>query len=267
MTVIDEAQLTKIKNLAKNDKKRKKELLAEAEKLEKDLNDKHKKELEEVGVDLTNNVEENEELKRYEAEQLAIRKAQEKSRIKQEKYQEKKEEFQKKIIKLAEEQSLAEATSKKTLEAKGIQDKLDTFNRLVYEIAPDGDCLFNSISHQLQQHNIEYSGEELRRIAAEHITEHKDEFFPYLMIEEDQFDKYIFETANSASRGGKWGGHPELKAISDHLKLQIEVVQSDMRNVIIGEEYEGPKIIITYHKNAYGLGEHYNSTVVKDSNV
>uniref|UniRef100_A0A0K0EPZ9 OTU domain-containing protein n=1 Tax=Strongyloides stercoralis TaxID=6248 RepID=A0A0K0EPZ9_STRER len=264
-----QAQITKLKNQAKNDKKRKKEILAEVEKLQKELDERHKKELEELDTEVTSSIsnEEDELLSRYEAEKQAAEKAREKARLKHEKHQEKKEEFNKKMAKLAAEQAVADLTSKKTLEAKEIQEKLDIYNRTVYEIAPDGDCLFNSISHQLSQHGIVYSGEELRKIAAKYIEEHKDDFFPYLMIEEDQFDKYIFETANTAANGGKWGGHPELKAISDYLKKKIEVVQSEMRNVIIGEEYDGSPIIITYHKNAYGLGEHYNSTIIRSTTV
>uniref|UniRef100_A0A0N5CHD1 OTU domain-containing protein n=1 Tax=Strongyloides papillosus TaxID=174720 RepID=A0A0N5CHD1_STREA len=264
-----QAQLTKLKNQAKNDKKRKKEILAEADRLQKEIEERHKKELEEFNPDSTSSISngDDEALQRFEAERQAAEKAREKARLKHEKNQEKKEEFNKKMAKLAAEQAVADLTSKKTLEAKEIQEKLDIYNRIVYEIAPDGDCLFNSISHQLSQQGIVYSGEDLRKIAAQYITDHKDDFFPYLMIEEDQFDRYISETANPAAAGGKWGGHPELKAISDYLKKKIEVVQSEMRNVIIGEEYEGSPIIITYHKNAYGLGEHYNSTVVRGTSV
>lgn len=58
----------------------------------------------------------------------------------------------------------------------------------------------------------------------------------------------------------EWGGQIELQAISKSLKRAIHVVQMGSKVIIIGEEFvESPPIFLSYHRYAYGLGEHYNS--------
>uniref|UniRef100_A0AC35TME5 OTU domain-containing protein n=1 Tax=Rhabditophanes sp. KR3021 TaxID=114890 RepID=A0AC35TME5_9BILA len=254
-----QAQVTKLKNLAKNDKKKKKDLLAEVEKMEKELKSRHEKELLEIGhnEDAKQRLEEEKIVK---AELEKVKKAQEKTRNKHEKYQEKKEEFNRTMAKKAEEQAIYDLTSKKTLELAEINQKLAPLNLELFEIAADGDCLYNALAHQLQQHGRSDTGSSLRKMAADCIVQNKEYFFPYLGVEDTGFDKYIFETANSAISGGRWGGHPELVAISDFLKKRIEVIQSEMEKVVIGEKYPLPSLILTYHTNAF-LGEHYNSTI------
>jgi OTU domain-containing protein 6 len=53
----------------------------------------------------------------------------------------------------------------------------------------------------------------------------------------------------------------ELRALTQSLRLPIEVIQAEGRPVLIGEEFGGnAPLVITYHRHYYGLGEHYNST-------
>jgi OTU domain-containing protein 6 len=70
-----------------------------------------------------------------------------------------------------------------------------------------------------------------------------------------------FETYCSAIRNTKaWGGEIEIKALSSRLQLQIEVIQAIGSPYVHGDGFRGNKLIITYHRHLYSLGEHYNST-------
>lgn len=54
----------------------------------------------------------------------------------------------------------------------------------------------------------------------------------------------------------------QLRALSCALEKRIEVVQPEGRSIVFGEEFKGRAVVITFHRHAYNLGEHYNSTVV-----
>ncbi len=54
----------------------------------------------------------------------------------------------------------------------------------------------------------------------------------------------------------------QLRALSQGLGRAIEVLQSEGRPVLIGEEFLAggkPTVTLTYHRHMFGLGEHYNS--------
>ncbi|VDM33866.1 unnamed protein product [Toxocara canis] len=55
----------------------------------------------------------------------------------------------------------------------------------------------------------------------------------------------------------------QLRALSSVLERSIEVIQPEGRCAVFGEEFASRKpITITFHRYAYNLGEHYNSTDV-----
>lgn len=44
------------------------------------------------------------------------------------------------------------------------------------------------------------------------------------------------------------------------LKCRIEVIQATGPPVVVGEEFpEAERLILTFHRHMYNLGEHYNS--------
>ncbi|VDL75930.1 unnamed protein product [Nippostrongylus brasiliensis] len=157
----------------------------------------------------------------------------------------------------------------------------------IVDIAPDGDCLYNAVANQLQRVKgyeqviscvlatvyhccSQVSGKDMRRRAAKYIREHKDDFIPFLVNESDgpldefEFDKYCHGVENESKDGGVWGGEPELNALSQSLERSIELIQPIGSAVIFGEEFNKTKpLIIVYHRHAYELGAHYNSTAVK----
>ncbi|KAH8920576.1 cysteine proteinase, partial [Atractiella rhizophila] len=148
----------------------------------------------------------------------------------------------------------------------------------IYEMEPDGHCLFNAIADQLNFWRIS-SNETYattRRAAAAFMMEHPDDFLPYLPASEidpsspdgvlspEKYSEYCDSIATTAV----WGGQTEINALSRYWKIPIHVIQSDGPEVKVGEEAEGENgkkgkkrapLRISYHKKMYGLGEHYNS--------
>ena len=57
----------------------------------------------------------------------------------------------------------------------------------------------------------------------------------------------------------EWGGQVELLALSSVLQRPIEVLQAEGAPMVVGEHLNTTRLLLTYHRHAYGLGEHYNS--------
>ncbi|KAK6047656.1 OTU-like cysteine protease [Cooperia oncophora] len=162
--------------------------------------------------------------------------------------------------------------SLRVTEMTAIQKILDERELDIVDIAPDGDCLYNALAHQLSRVKgfEQVTGKDMRRRAAKYIREHKDDFIPFLVNESDdpldefEFEKYCHGVENESKDGGVWGGEPELNAISQSLERSIELIQPTGPPVIFGEQYNKTKpLIIVYHRHAYQLGAHYNSTAVR----
>lgn len=165
-------------------------------------------------------------------------------------------------IQQAEEEN---KTSDRQLEIKAINKLLKSRNLALHIIKSDGDCLYNSIRHQLELHNIHHSIEELRKIAAEYIRANKDELICYMpssrgddIMSQAEFEDYCHQVESTKA----WGSQIEIQALSNALKLKIEVLQAQGRPTISGTDFQNaPHLIVTYHRLFYRLGEHYNSTV------
>lgn len=128
----------------------------------------------------------------------------------------------------------------------------------------------------------------MRKLAAEYIRDHKDDFLPFLTNEDGDpvaefgFEEYLGKVSRPSTDGVRGEarlkyvsstlplasftlinlGRPlQLRAISSALERRIEVVQPDGRSHYFGEQYGKKQLIITFHRFAYTLGEHYNSVV------
>lgn len=163
-------------------------------------------------------------------------------------------------IQQAEEEN---KTSERQLEIKAINKILKSRTLGLYVIKSDGDCLYNSLRHQLELHNIFHTVESLRKIAADYIRANKDELICYMpssrgddIMSQEEFDDYCNQVENTKA----WGSQIEIQALSNALKIKIEVLQAQGRPTISGADYQ-PHLIVTYHRHFYRLGEHYNSTV------
>ncbi|VDM70482.1 unnamed protein product [Strongylus vulgaris] len=205
------------------------------------------------------------------------------------KKQAKKEEALRRMQEAMERDRENAATSLRVTEMTAIQKILDERGLSLVDIAPDGDCLYNAIAYQLSRVKgyEQVTGKDMRRRAAKYMRENKSDFVPFLTNESDEpldefeFEKYCCGVENESKDGGVWGGEPELNALSCSLERSIEVffignnrlhevsvfiqlIQPAGPPVIFGEDYKNTKpLIIVYHRHAYQLGAHYNSTSVK----
>ncbi|KAE8145352.1 hypothetical protein BDV25DRAFT_164865 [Aspergillus avenaceus] len=184
----------------------------------------------------------------------------------------------------------AEEASKQT-DHRGNEKEVmdDVFKRLglkQVEINPDGHCLYSAIAYQLEKLGVglrpdpnrivlepptrsridtvtspQHDGyRAVRAVTADYISEHQDDFSPFMEEPVDQYTRKIKLTA-------EWGGQLELLAIAKAYGVEINVIQGDGRiEKIEGdtEEYEPEErrkrvIWLAYYRHTYGLGEHYNA--------
>ncbi|CAH0725956.1 unnamed protein product, partial [Brenthis ino] len=254
-----QAQIQALKKAAKNDKTKKKELVSEIAKLEADLEMRHKKELELVTTDDSANLvsEFTQEIKENDNVKPKISKAQKRrdKKIQQEKSRELE-------IKLQEQENI---NGPRNIENQAILSRLKERNLKMYSVPSDGDCLYKAVVHQLERkYNKVIYVNDLRKMIALHILENKDDFMPFLsnshtneMLTDNEFKEYCNQISNTKV----WGGQLEIRAISNVLKCPITVIQATGPEAIEqGTEFQGPPLILSYHRHMYSLGEHYNST-------
>ncbi|KAL3280919.1 hypothetical protein HHI36_004146 [Cryptolaemus montrouzieri] len=257
------------KSIPKGDKKKKKDISDQIIQLEKDLEDRQNVELlpfktvneesenSEINHELENGGEATVEDDVTEvAEVTRVSRAQ---RRRDKKALEEKER-EKRILEQAERNK----EGPKAVELNLIKEVLKRMNLALHDIAADGNCLYCAINHQLEMKNKEsYSVTKLRKLTATFMKENKDDFIPFMYkdsgepVSESYFEEYCKEVANTKL----WGGQLELKALSNILKCPIKVIQANGPPTVLGEDFTGPELILTYHRHLYRLGEHYNSTI------
>ena len=123
------------------------------------------------------------------------------------------------------------------IEMKRVEDLLQERGLNLCEISSDGDCMYKAIEHQMKlTRNLSHTVEELRHRSSEYIRTNKDDFLPFLLNDENnvvsdkEFDVYCDKIANTKT----WGGHLELKALSNCLKVPIEIIQAEGAPIQIG---------------------------------
>eukprot|EP00246_Nothoceros_aenigmaticus_P013224 TRINITY_DN4469_c0_g1_i1.p1 TRINITY_DN4469_c0_g1~~TRINITY_DN4469_c0_g1_i1.p1 ORF type:complete len:318 (-),score=74.52 TRINITY_DN4469_c0_g1_i1:263-1216(-) len=163
--------------------------------------------------------------------------------------------------------------SERKLEEEELQRKLQPLGFGLKEIKSDGHCLYRAVEDQLALHPDvapQHSFTALRSLAAAYMRAHPDDFVPFIVGEnsdtagesvEERLERYCVDVESTAS----WGGQLELGALSHSLRKHIVVYSTNLPDVVMGKEYgEGLESIIirvSYHRHAFGLGEHYNSVV------
>ncbi|KAI9750787.1 MAG: hypothetical protein M4579_006308 [Chaenotheca gracillima] len=159
------------------------------------------------------------------------------------------------------------ATITKMLDREGLRERV---------IRPDGHCLYSAVADQLSRSgkglkpqiavNVAKStGDKdtqegyriVRGIAADYISQHPDDFVPFLEEPLDDYTNRIRETA-------EWGGHLELLALAKAYDVDINVLQGDGRVEKIQSKSENDgrdlkQMWLAYYRHHFGLGEHYNS--------
>ena len=163
-------------------------------------------------------------------------------------------------------------------EERQLKEILEPLGLHIYDIPPDGHCLYRSLEDQLRR-NPNVSGsdrssksyQELREMAASYLRTHEDEFRPFVIQENetvplgeacqriDPYEAYCREIESTAA----WGGHIELQALSKCLGMPIEVYSVGIPVVELGKEFKDTivPLRVCYLRHAYGLGEHFNSVI------
>lgn len=185
---------------------------------------------------------------------------------KAEKKKEKKREAARKRREASEQEDVSAITESRERESEKLASLIASKSLSIHSIASDGDCLYNSVKHQLSQQGIQVSVKELRHKAADHMRTHRNSFRPFIpteegeMISDQQFERYCHTLETSK----EWGGNLELEALSQALQCPVHVFQADAPIIEFGPQFQHRNtILLSYHRHEYRLGEHYNSLVPK----
>lgn len=258
------------KSAAKGDKKKRKEVQEEITRLELDLEKRHAEQLNEfqnernskptntsVETELNSVTNEFNTLTTNDLDnQPKLSKAQKRRNKKAS------EQKQRDADILASEE--ANKNGPRMLEHCAIAEILKKRQLKLHSIASDGDCLYKAVAHQLELTGRgAFTVAELRNQTANYILDNKEHLIFYMTnsntgenLTDDDFVKYCENVRDTPA----WGGQIEIKALSSALRVPIEVLQASGPTTIQGSEYEGPNLVVTYHRLMYSLGEHYNST-------
>jgi len=125
---------------------------------------------------------------------------------------------------------------------------LEKIGYFIREVGGDGNCLFRSVSDQMD--NTENNYKIYREMCLTYMKNNPDEFSPF--IEDDEtFDKYL----ERMEEDGEWGGNLEIYALSKALNANF-YIYIHKHPMYVVNNFEKPKknILLTYHE-----GKHYNS--------
>lgn len=163
------------------------------------------------------------------------------------------------------EQAAKEAASLPNLreqEQKALQKRFDDLGLVEQDIPPDGHCLYSAFADQLLVLGKTLSrpaGLEtapgykiMRRNCADFVQAHRDDFEPFL--ETAGFEEHVDRIANTA----EWGGQLEVSALAQVYEVTANIVQAQGRIEKLNEG-KVDEIWLAYHRHNFGLGEHYNS--------
>ena len=258
------------KSVTKGDKKKKKEVDDEIEKLEKEFEEKCKLEIEQFNkrpaAPQTGGAVVSESSDQVVSDSNADDANASKSQ-KQSKAAKRREKKETANIKRQNDIEIQEKDNKngpQYLEQVSIKNKLKTKGLQVKDVLSDGNCMYYAIADQYARNFAKtYDFQELRNLVSDHMKKNMNEYLPYVYAEDDDGmltpEKYE-EYCDKIKLPTTWGGQLELKVISDILNVPIEVVQAANPDILIGDNKSREKLIVTYHRHLFGSGEHYNST-------
>ncbi|CEP09217.1 hypothetical protein [Parasitella parasitica] len=163
-------------------------------------------------------------------------------------------------IRLQAEEDAENQPDLAALETEAIRKLVIPMKLRIKQVVADGHCLYNAFADQLKaRYSRDVTYMELRKLAAEHMRQHPDDFKPFLYLEDDNFDRYCDDIVNTA----RWGGQLEVLALARSSQVPVDIIQDGGPIIkICDDEYpEKPSIKLAYHKHLYSLGAHYNSLV------
>jgi len=252
------------KSIPLTNKKKKKELGEQIERMEQELAKQQGEELNtlKASLPLDKPPAEPEPVAAVtsELDQLTVGETREPRVTKAQKRRDKKAEQQRERDQRIAEQEELNREGPRRQEMRAIRRRLRARERAVHDIPSDGDCMYRAIQHQLGQHGPVLA---LRRSTADELAANQDLYRPYLTDPhsgEPYSDEGYRHYCQTMVETPVWGGQTELVALSAALDRRIEVVQAEGARVVLGEDRPGEPLVVTFHRHMYGLGEHYNST-------
>lgn len=107
--------------------------------------------------------------------------------------------------------------------------------------------------------------QQVRRAAARHMREYPQDFIPFLAggREEGGEEGGLEAYAHRLEETAEWGGELEIRALCHAYQRPIRVFAAEQPVYTMGEsDYpEEAALLLSYHRQFYALGEHYNSVV------
>jgi OTU domain-containing protein 6 len=185
------------------------------------------------------------------------------------KRREKEEKAETERIRLTEEARarIAEGPRLDLDEMSKIEALLSANKLSIFMIEPDGNCLFEAVSHQLSYNsNLTYHQAELRKMAAQYINSNVDKYAPFIDYEEHGVAT-VEEYCGLVCRNGWWGGDLEMDALANALKAKITVFKADGPYSFGPDDDSVLTVNISFHRHQFTLGAHYNSLVSLASSV
>lgn len=243
------------KSVTKGDKKKKKEIDTEIERLEQEFEEKCQLELKKL----------NQPDKQPSEASVGDQTDKKSDKItKSQKRRDKKEKMELERELAISLQEIENQKGPAAIELKKIKEKLLKKGLKIKEVIADGNCMYYAVSDQIKnQLSINKTFQELRELTCDYMLQNSEDFQPYLANDEGDFldsEKYR-EYCDNIKNTPVWGGQLELKALSDVLKVSIEIVQGEGSDILIGEDKKNENcLVITFHRHLLGSGEHYNST-------
>ncbi|XP_065343897.1 deubiquitinase OTUD6B [Cloeon dipterum] len=251
------------KSCAKGDKKKKKEVAEEIVKLEADLEKRQQEQISQFEsaqpapvAEVTGQID-GLALEEESSKGPRLTKAQKRRDKKAEKDKERE-------IQIAQQEQ-ENKFGPRNREEVAIKELLKARNLQLFEVPSNGDCLYLAIEHQLKEKSRPSKDvSELRRVTSAYLRSHEDDLRPFTCnpstgceFSSEEYSQYCDRVERDSS---EWGGQLELQALSEALSTPIEVLQAEGAPVILGENHRPTAaLVLTYHRHAFGLGEHYNS--------
>ncbi|VDL28792.1 unnamed protein product [Hymenolepis diminuta] len=255
-----QAKITALKrSVPKGDRNRRNQITQEIAVLEKQLSDRHEKEVQELNSLLeactisnsetqeqpTSGVTANDSAPRISKAAKRREKAAAKARL---------------LAESIEQTRIKSTTSLSTREYSELENILSQRGLTLHRIPSDGDCLFASIAHQLEVHGLVERLKDacrefkvnfpdptdvksvvrcLRFVATAVMRRNSDDFLPFICTESDVDGDSTEETLDlyckKMETAGTWGGQLEIQALATALQQPIEVIQTTGLPIRTGE--------------------------------
>ncbi|EKU21722.1 otu domain-containing protein 6b [Nannochloropsis gaditana CCMP526] len=202
--------------LKKAPKPKKAEVQGEVARMERDMEERHARELGKFAAAPNGGRGKGEEGESEEEEDGGATAAEKVAR-KRDKARRKKE---RKAEREAEEEA-ARALAKegvvslRDLEMGQILSLLSPLGLRVQEVPADGHCLYRAVAHQLEHQGIPSQGyPEVRRSAAQYILSHPEDFLPFLAGGEEGEAAGLEAYVHTVEDTAEWGGELEIRALA-----------------------------------------------------